>query len=100
DIPEIGSHRHEDFVEPNVGSHIPKRSIAEIFVKFQGRSIVGKTKVGTRGFIYREVIAGSEQVGPAVVVIVKKPSGKTATRARHTSLNCDLVECLVVVVMV
>ena len=51
-----------------------------------------KAQISADGLFDRHVIAGDEQIGPAIVVIVEKPGGETGQGLLDACLLCDLGE--------
>jgi hypothetical protein len=61
---------------------------------------VRQSQIGTYRLFHRHVIAGDEQIGPAVVIVVEEPGGEGMSRPKDASLPGDVGERAIAVVMV
>jgi hypothetical protein len=69
-----------------------------VFVQFEPRRVVGETEIGAHRFVHRCEVAGREQIGPSVVVVVEEPGGKSVTGTGHAGGPRQLGERVVAVV--
>src|SRR6266567_1753536 len=99
-VAKIGAHGRIDAVESNLFGDVLKLPISQIAIKLQGFCIMRKAEISADGLLHRHVIAGDEQIGPAVVVVVEKPGGEAGQGLLHACLLRNLGEGAVVVVVI
>src|SRR5256885_10616770 len=61
--------------------------------------VVRQPDVRARRLLYRHVIAAHQQVGPAVIVVVEEPCGKSVARPGHARLLRHVGEGSIVIVV-
>ena len=83
-VAEVRAHGHEDLVQPDLCGHVLERAVPHVLVELQSPGVVRKAEIGTHGLIDREEVAGDEQIGPAIVVVIEEPGGETLTRGPGT----------------
>ena len=77
-----------------------KPAIAHILVELHGLRIGRETKVAADRLVDGHIVAGDEQVGPAIIVVIEEPCRETLPRFLHTSLKGDIGKRAVVIVVI
>src|SRR5579884_2829073 len=83
DVAEICTHRHEDFVQADLGGDITEGAVAHVLEQLERGCIVVQAEVGTGHFVNGGKIAGDKQIRPSVIVIIEEPGGKAASRSSN-----------------
>ena len=99
-VSEVGSHGLERPVQPNLLTHVLKRSVAQVFVE-NGRLCLGrKLHQVTDNFGDRPYVGRCEQIQPAIVVEIEEMHRKAQRGFLHTQVRGNISKGPVPVVVV
>lgn len=93
EVAKVDAHRKQDFVQVRLVRNVGKSAVVIVVVKVRAFARGGQAQVIGRNIVdVVNVVAGDENVGPAIVVLVEEQRREAVGRLSYAGLGCHVGE--------